>query len=354
MTHKISLYSTTAASNNSAVPDGWPEGMLPSAVNNCARENMARLREWYQDAEWIDHGHTIVSSTASTIVVSGDHTAIYLANRAIKVNQSAAQDGWITSSTYSAPNTTINITGFTVSSPTGVEVGIISSSASFPNKITTSMTFDTVTVGVLLNSSGTHLTNPALIDVKTSGSSAAWSWPVGAVAVKITIVGGGGGGSGGGTAANAGNGSNATDSSAVYNGITYTGGGGVGGTFTTTTGGSGGSATNGNLNCGGGSAMRSTGGGYEGGTGGSSTLGGAGKGSQAGKLYGGGGGGGNDTGTSAGAGGGGGGTCIVRIAKVPGLETITYSVGGGGAGGTAGGSGGVGGAGAGGVVIFEY
>ena len=59
MTDKLSAYSTTAASNNSATPDGWPEGMAPSDVNNCAREMMARLREFYVDSEWIDHGHTI-------------------------------------------------------------------------------------------------------------------------------------------------------------------------------------------------------------------------------------------------------------------------------------------------------
>ena len=29
---KISTWSTTAASNNSTAPDGWPEGMPPSGV----------------------------------------------------------------------------------------------------------------------------------------------------------------------------------------------------------------------------------------------------------------------------------------------------------------------------------
>ena len=131
-TSKLSTYSTTAASNNSAAPNGWPEGMLPSDVNNCAREGMARVREWYEDAQWINFGHTIVSSTGTTIVVSGDQTAIYNTYRAIRVNQSWLQDGWVSSSTYSAPNTTINVNGFTVSSPTLVEVGAITSAASLP------------------------------------------------------------------------------------------------------------------------------------------------------------------------------------------------------------------------------
>ena len=134
-TSKLSTYSTTAASNNSAAPNGWPEGMLPSDVNNCAREGMARVREWYEDAQWINFGHTIVSSTGTTIVVSGDQTAIYSTYRAIRVNQSASQDGWVTSSTYSAPNTTITVNGFTVSSPTLVEVGAITSATSLPQNM---------------------------------------------------------------------------------------------------------------------------------------------------------------------------------------------------------------------------
>jgi hypothetical protein len=36
-------WSTTAASNNSAPPDGWPEEMRPSEVNNSAREMMAAI-----------------------------------------------------------------------------------------------------------------------------------------------------------------------------------------------------------------------------------------------------------------------------------------------------------------------
>ena len=45
----IQNWSTTAASNNSASPDGWPESMAPSGINNSARENMAALRRLYGD-----------------------------------------------------------------------------------------------------------------------------------------------------------------------------------------------------------------------------------------------------------------------------------------------------------------
>ena len=47
----ISTWSTTAADNNSASPDGAPEGWAPSHVNNWGRETMAAVRTWYEDAD---------------------------------------------------------------------------------------------------------------------------------------------------------------------------------------------------------------------------------------------------------------------------------------------------------------
>lgn len=43
----IASYSTTPSSNNSAPPNGWPEGMAPSAVNDTARQLMADIATWY-------------------------------------------------------------------------------------------------------------------------------------------------------------------------------------------------------------------------------------------------------------------------------------------------------------------
>lgn len=132
MTSKLSGYSTTPANNNAAAPAGWPEGMTAGSVNNATREYAARVREWYEDPMWIDYGHTIVSSTSSSIKVSGDKTAVYVANRPIRVNQSGSQVGYITASAYSAPDTSITVSGFTVSGPTQVEAGAISSSNQLP------------------------------------------------------------------------------------------------------------------------------------------------------------------------------------------------------------------------------
>jgi hypothetical protein len=42
----VYTWSTTAATNNSAAPNGAPEGMTPSAVNNVIRENMKTIADW--------------------------------------------------------------------------------------------------------------------------------------------------------------------------------------------------------------------------------------------------------------------------------------------------------------------
>lgn len=39
----VTSYSRTPASNNSAPPNGWPEGQTPGSVNNCARQLMTDI-----------------------------------------------------------------------------------------------------------------------------------------------------------------------------------------------------------------------------------------------------------------------------------------------------------------------
>jgi len=46
---EVQSWSGTAASNNSASPDGFPENMAPSGINNSARENMAAIARWFKD-----------------------------------------------------------------------------------------------------------------------------------------------------------------------------------------------------------------------------------------------------------------------------------------------------------------
>ena len=65
----VSEWATSAASNNDAPPDGFPEGMAPSAVNDAAREVMASIARWYQDTNGTltsggsSNAYTITSNT---------------------------------------------------------------------------------------------------------------------------------------------------------------------------------------------------------------------------------------------------------------------------------------------------
>lgn len=46
---EVHTWSTAAASNTSAVPNGWPDTMVPSGINNSAREMMAAIAKWNAD-----------------------------------------------------------------------------------------------------------------------------------------------------------------------------------------------------------------------------------------------------------------------------------------------------------------
>jgi hypothetical protein len=125
----IKDYSTTASNNNSSVPNGWPEGMAPSGVNDCGRQMMADIRAWYEDAQWVNLGHIPTRTGNTTFTVSGNKTADYTTGRRIKCTDITTIYATITSSSYSAPNTTVTIhsdaAGNLSASLSAVSVGIL-------------------------------------------------------------------------------------------------------------------------------------------------------------------------------------------------------------------------------------
>lgn len=99
-------YSTTPASNTSL----FPENMLPSAVNNSARQMQADVRAFYEDSAWIDYGHAgLANDTSTTFTVTSDLTTIYTVGRRIRLTDSSTLYGTITASSYSAPDTTVTV-----------------------------------------------------------------------------------------------------------------------------------------------------------------------------------------------------------------------------------------------------
>lgn len=81
----VESWSSTAASNNSAPPDGWPEGMSPSAVNDTGRKVQASVRAFLEDGGWFNYGHTHAYVSATSSKVSGvDYSAIYTVGRRVR------------------------------------------------------------------------------------------------------------------------------------------------------------------------------------------------------------------------------------------------------------------------------
>ena len=119
---KISTWSTTADDNNAAVPNGWAESMLPSGVNNTAREGMAQTRVVWNDKEWFEvgdgSGTTVVTRTGNTTVtIPTDVTSTHHVGRRVKIigSNSGTIFTHISASSYSSPNTTITFASGTIS-----------------------------------------------------------------------------------------------------------------------------------------------------------------------------------------------------------------------------------------------
>lgn len=105
----IRSWSQTANSNNSASPNGWPEGMPPSGVNNTGRENMAGVRTFADELPYYDSGDTPSRASAATFKVATDVTASYVKGRRIKCLDGSTLYGTITASSYGAPDTTVTV-----------------------------------------------------------------------------------------------------------------------------------------------------------------------------------------------------------------------------------------------------
>lgn len=98
----IKDFSPTAANNNSAPPDGAPEGMAPSTVNNVIREVMAAIRRQWDEAEWFNDGITATFASGTEFTLPTDETDRYHVGRRIRAEGSTTGTiyGKITASTF--------------------------------------------------------------------------------------------------------------------------------------------------------------------------------------------------------------------------------------------------------------
>ena len=132
----IKDYSSTATNNTSVGGINIGEGMLPSNINNAIRAQLADIREWYNDAQWVIYGdgdgsHTFAYASATSFTVAGSNvTAFYHAGRRVKAVGSSTGTivGTISSSSFSS-DTTVNVTwdsGSLQSETLVIYVGILS------------------------------------------------------------------------------------------------------------------------------------------------------------------------------------------------------------------------------------
>jgi len=116
----VYTWSTTASENISANTGiVWDTGMAPVTVRTSSRQVMADIRTQWNDASWFQYGNgsksvaaTYASSTSVTIGGSVDSTAYWHAGRRVKAVGASTGTiyGKVSSSSYSAPNTTVNFT----------------------------------------------------------------------------------------------------------------------------------------------------------------------------------------------------------------------------------------------------
>lgn len=76
--------------------------MRPSQVNDAARELMAAVRRWYENADWIDYGDVPTLATATRFTLAGNLASRYHVNRRVRVSATNTLYATITSVTFSA------------------------------------------------------------------------------------------------------------------------------------------------------------------------------------------------------------------------------------------------------------
>jgi len=129
MANNVRAWSTTAANNGTADADiNAAEGCPPSAVNDAERQMMAKIKNTLVGIEYLDHGYTATFVSGNSFASPGDLTAVYLARRRMKFDDSTTLYGTIQSVSYVAANTTVTMvmdTGTTLTSNlTAAYIGI--------------------------------------------------------------------------------------------------------------------------------------------------------------------------------------------------------------------------------------
>ena len=153
-------YSLTPANNNNAPPDGAPEGMLPSGVNDTMRDMMAQIRDVGDGIRDGTYTMTAAKITGGTITgitdlaVADGGTG---ASTAADARTNLAVPGTAVANTFTAKQTFSNSTGGSSKFPNILETATVSATAA-----TGTINYDAITQSVLYyttNASGNFTLN---------------------------------------------------------------------------------------------------------------------------------------------------------------------------------------------------
>ena len=105
----ISAWSPVDESNNQPPPDGFPEGMAPSGLNNGMRAVMGAVRRWY-DAVNANFGNflPITGGTISGSLTVEDNEQV---DGSLIVGGNEQVNGWLQVASYISSSTNITATG---------------------------------------------------------------------------------------------------------------------------------------------------------------------------------------------------------------------------------------------------
>lgn len=93
----VSSWDLVPANNNAASPNGWPEGMQPSGVNDTGRQMMADIRAFYDSSVAADASNASSISTLSTTVTTLSNTVTALQAESLEAVKTATESSSSTS-----------------------------------------------------------------------------------------------------------------------------------------------------------------------------------------------------------------------------------------------------------------
>lgn len=113
----IEFWTKTAGGNIRVPPNGAPENMAPSDVNDWGRETMASVRTWFDDPEWqlllrdVNGDAEVVTWVSNTsFTVANDWTTYLPVNRLLRFDNGAICE--VASASFGASLTTVTVRNF--------------------------------------------------------------------------------------------------------------------------------------------------------------------------------------------------------------------------------------------------